>query len=471
MEQEEPIHQGILLIPPVGKLLKKSWQQKYCLLFKASKFGVERLEVYDTVDSKECKIITLEDCIKVQSKTTTILGITTRISSYEFGALHEQSMNQWLSAIQSVAFPDEISKIGSIEEDNDLYCSSGEGVFNVKLHPSPVSQRCCLESKNYTLVLTSAALQLKNIVDGKLLFTWPYCFIRRYGYKSGKFTFEAGRKCESGEGTFFLEHPNQQEIFRCLATKMKSMRKLLSGESSPPILDCGDAQLHAALSMEARSRTPLPPSPTVPSASITDSPISTISTKSQLGLNKPKPEAKPALKLKPAKPPRKFVTAPKLSPEPEDFAYEPVTRKYDEVEIRNNAWQTLGIESPNHMEQITEDEEQNYMSWGEVRRGIEAVKQPLAPSIIPQNVPTENDSAQYDKLNFFGSSSKLNFNSPYKQVFPIPVNPVEPPSYNEYDEVQCLQNEISVEDKRKADVAHHFHNEEPYAVISKPKRV
>lgn len=194
--------------------LQKSWQNKYCRLFKSSKFGIERLEVYDSVDSKEYKIITLENCIKVNGKTPTSFSITTKTGSYDFGVLSEHSMKEWLSAIQSVAFPDEVSGLTCIEEDNDLYCSSGEGIFNVKIHPSPVSVRCGLETKNYTLVLTSTAIQLRNIIDNKLLYTWPYCFIRRYGYKSGRFTFEAGRKCETGEGTFFLEHPNQQEIFR-----------------------------------------------------------------------------------------------------------------------------------------------------------------------------------------------------------------------------------------------------------------
>ncbi|VEN41563.1 unnamed protein product [Callosobruchus maculatus] len=233
MQQEEAVHKGFLLLPPVGKLLKKSWQHKYCLLFKSSKNGIERLEVYDAADSKECKIITLENCVKVHAKTPTTFCITTKTATHEFGTATEQNLNEWLSAIQSVAFPDEVSQVSCIEEDNDLYCSSGEGVFSVKLHPSPASQRCGLESKSYTLVLTSTAIQLRTVIDDRLLFTWPYCYIRRYGYKNGKFTFEAGRKCESGEGAFFLEHPKQQDIFRSLATKMKSMKKLLSGESTP----------------------------------------------------------------------------------------------------------------------------------------------------------------------------------------------------------------------------------------------
>jgi docking protein 2 len=55
-----------------------------------------------------------------------------------------------------------------------------------------------------------------------------------------------------------------------MAAKMKSMKKLITGESFnlPAALDCGESQLNAALSMEAGSRSPLPPSPNHPSSPI-----------------------------------------------------------------------------------------------------------------------------------------------------------------------------------------------------------
>lgn len=196
-------------------LLQKSWHQKYCELYKASKFGIERLEVYevgDTNRSTPTRIITLENCVKISQTGPTHFTLTTKKATYEFETLSPPELVEWITAIQSVAFPDDTSKICSIEEDNDLYCSSGEGIFSVKLHSSEVSIRCGLEPKNYTLVLTSTAIQLKN--EGALLYTWPYCFIRRYGCRDGKFMFEAGRMCETGEGTFYLEHTNQKEIYR-----------------------------------------------------------------------------------------------------------------------------------------------------------------------------------------------------------------------------------------------------------------
>lgn len=236
MEQDKPEYEGRLLLPPNGKTLikvcniiyrslydtfylsiafQKTCKQKYGYLFKASKFGIERLELYDTPDtvrSSPVRIITLENCIKITQKNPTSFSITTKTATYEFATNSVVDLTEWVTALQSVAFPDDGSKITSIEEDNDLYCSSGEGIFSVKLHSSEASVRCGLEPKTYTLVLTLTAIQLKNGLE--LLYTWPYRSIRRYGHKSGRFMFEAGRNCETGEGTFYLEHSNQHEIYR-----------------------------------------------------------------------------------------------------------------------------------------------------------------------------------------------------------------------------------------------------------------
>lgn len=57
-------------------------------------------------------------------------------------------------------------------------------------------------------------------------------FIRRYGHKRGRFNFEAGRKCASGEGSFDLEHNNAQEIFKCMTSKMDSMKQRLGNNNN-----------------------------------------------------------------------------------------------------------------------------------------------------------------------------------------------------------------------------------------------
>lgn len=138
----------------------------------------------------------------------------TKTNVYEFGGQTPLHTSKWMSAIQNVIFRDETSQVSAILEDNDLYCPSGEGIYQVKLFPSEASIRNGLDALTYMLVLTPTAIQLRSVRDNSLIVTWPYCYIRRYGHKDNKFTFEAGRKCETGEGTFYLEYPNHHEIFR-----------------------------------------------------------------------------------------------------------------------------------------------------------------------------------------------------------------------------------------------------------------
>lgn len=267
-------------------------------------------------------------------------------------ALNEEDLKEWITALQSVAFRDKgggtLNRNTVIEEHNDLYCSSfGDGLFSIKLIPSETTIRCNLEPKTYILHLTATELQLKSSEDLSIIVAkWPYRYIRKYGYRNGNFTFEAGRKCDTGEGEFMLDHTNPREIFRCMSSKMKSMKKLISGESLNS-LDCGENQLCAALSMEAGSRSPLPPSPNPlthndldsTSASLNQScssireflssndSLNNVSSSSSVSL--------PIVKHIPAKPPRKDLKP--LQQQSNDKS-----QKYEPVSITSDSSKSLG---------------------------------------------------------------------------------------------------------------------------------
>lgn len=415
----------------------------------------------------------------------------------------------------------------------------------MNLVPSEASTRCKLEPGPYTLVVASAAIQLRDSQEHHLLFTWPYRYIRRYGYREGKFIFEAGRKCDTGEGVFHLEHSNQQEIFRCLSSKMKSMRKLLSGEApSTPVIMCGDNQFQAALSMEARSRSPLPPSPTS-ATPILDLDISAMSQSSIKPLISPITENKPLVtnstpplikpKPRPSKPPRKHVqptTTPKKIKEFDDLALDcggfgryrklqnsyilpvlaipsavttPVSENpkplaYDKVEIRKEAWRTMGVTDLAHTERqfvASDTEEETDGNPAAVPEPVSSssVRPPCSKILLTQISSKLESMEDYDKLQHFGSSSKLNSNPGYRLIPPasapppVPAVPVDlHPSWNEYDVI-----DEKMQACRMADDSHHgygmirkkstpnaqndlgpnhkVYNEQEYAVVQKPKRV
>lgn len=566
MESDTPLKKGYLLIPSQGVFghLKKSWQKKFCQLYKASKYGIERLEFFDNEEDANAnvsggRIVTLENCVKItpdpQKIQPNVFVVVTKTSSYHFASVEESEMPEWLSAFQLVAFK-EGSNAPSIEEDNDLYCSSGEGVFGVKLVSSEVSIRCGIEPGPYILLLTSSAIQLRDPKEQQLVCTWPYLYIRKYGYRDGKFTFEAGRKCETGEGEFMLEYTNQQEIYRCLSLKMKSMRKLLGGEvPSSPSIFCTDTsnQFQAALSMEARSRSPLPPSPNsttnildmdlnsssnqfksvdcISSLHFSNPPslkpkatsmgnIFSVANESPPIPYKPKPlisptvetnplivinapchlqpknssdkigrkspnlfratlvdidindvpelqpkhsenqSTAPPLKPKPTKPPRKNNAFLSKSASEEDpckkffRSKSDVVAPYDEVEIRHDAWKTLGLDDLTHTERLFKNSADSNADYEilektpaencklkEIQNDKSVANGPVVKPPVPKFLPIKPATAgNYDTLNHFGNTSKTNGKSGYKQIVINHSNPSSPMSTDNYSVLESYSN-------------------------------
>lgn len=280
------------------------------------------------------------------------------------------------------------------------------------------SNRCGLTEGYYTLLATPVAIHLVDSDGQKTLFSWPYRYIRRYGYRSGKFTFEAGRKCESGEGEFHFEH--SKEIFRSIASRMRNMKKLLNRDTHS--LLCVDNQFQAASSMLARSRSPLPPSPDsvtpLPESEnvgfsslkplipyFNNSSGSSVLSNCNINVSPPLLKPKPSqsdLLMKSEK--QNEIT---YSSELQDtVAGQPA---YDDVEVRNEAWRKMGVDVVNHPQLFKIIPMQTILPHQTVHKTdkTEAQKIFFAPN---------NGLGDYDRLQHIGPATKQNSSPGYKQI-------------------------------------------------------
>lgn len=252
----EPFKRGVLSTPPQGKLLKRTWQKKYYALYQANNFGIERVEIFDTEDQflrhrNPVKLIPLNDCIKVvqapQKHQHNVFEVICRSQLYQFSAETTQELAEWIAAFQFVAFGQQrresypILSVSSIrdslsietmevqQEENLIYSSmTGPEVYTVKIISTDASDRCALHG-TYQLTVTAVNIAISqtvgNVKPNKALHMWPYRHIRRFSQTKDTFSFEAGRKCSSGEGLFSFETNEGKVIFRSVSLHLKSFNK------------------------------------------------------------------------------------------------------------------------------------------------------------------------------------------------------------------------------------------------------
>ncbi|XP_040098285.1 docking protein 2 isoform X2 [Oryx dammah] len=136
--------------------------------------------------------------------------------------------------------------------------------FAVTMRPTEVSKRCRLRG-SYTLRVGESALELWGGPEsGTQLYEWPYRFLRRFGRDKVTFSFEAGRRCVSGEGNFEFETRQGNEIFLALEEAISAQKNATSpGPQTQPVPV--PAVLPRPESPYARPHDSLPPpSPTIP---------------------------------------------------------------------------------------------------------------------------------------------------------------------------------------------------------------
>ncbi|XP_011234262.1 docking protein 3 [Ailuropoda melanoleuca] len=260
---ETPIKNGILYQQHV-KFGKKSWRKVWGLLYAGSPSGVARLESWEVRDGGlgpagdrsagpsrrgERRVIRLADCVSVLPadgescpKDTGAFLLTTTERSHLLAAQHRQ---EWMGPICQLAFqgtgecssgPEEVevSKRGLVPmEENSIYSSWQEvGEFPVVVQRTEAATRCQLKGP-YLLVLGQDTIQLREPSSPQALYTWPYRFLRKFGSDKDVFSFEAGRRCDSGEGLFAFSSPRALDLCRAVAAAIACQRERLPELAGP----------------------------------------------------------------------------------------------------------------------------------------------------------------------------------------------------------------------------------------------
>lgn len=258
MDLEEAVKIGFLLVPPQS-FLRKTWLKRYCAVYNASNHGIQRIEVFESEDAfvkqNPNKIIPLTDCIKVspapQKQQPNVFEVRTKNSVHQFSADTFQEMSEWLSSLQSVAFGKKVPKLSSSgptnakeekQEENLLYSSMEEPeIYPVRAVSTEATLRNNLIGE-YKLIITPVNLSVTEENSqgrmGRIILTWPYRHIRRYGCTTENFSFEAGRKCVSGEGLFTFSTNDGMLIFQSVdahVLALKSSQHEFDMPSSPSL--------------------------------------------------------------------------------------------------------------------------------------------------------------------------------------------------------------------------------------------
>ncbi|XP_019735256.1 docking protein 1-like [Hippocampus comes] len=106
-------------------------------------------------------------------------------------------------------------------EENQIYATANEALeFCVVVQKTDAAIRCGLQG-SYWLQVGQKTLLLKDTQKVNIVRQWPYELLRRYGKDKVTLTIEAGRRCDSGPGTFTFKTQQAEEIFNLIQSTIK----------------------------------------------------------------------------------------------------------------------------------------------------------------------------------------------------------------------------------------------------------
>ncbi|XP_037008675.2 docking protein 2 [Artibeus jamaicensis] len=283
----DAVKQGFLYLQQQQTFGKK-WRRFGATLYGQSGCALARLELQEGPEKSRRgeaprRVIRLSDCLRVTEasgeasspKDTSAFLLETKERLYLLAAPSAER-SDWVQAICLLAFPGQRKKLSGPEgpgsrphmEENELYSTTTTVVpckeFAVTVRRTEASERCQLRG-SYTLRTGKSALELWGGPEPRTqLFDWPYRFLRRFGRDKVTFSFEAGRRCVSGEGNFEFKTHQGNEIFLALEEAISAQKNAAPpGPQTQP--GTGPATQPRPESPYSRPHDSLPPpSPTAP---------------------------------------------------------------------------------------------------------------------------------------------------------------------------------------------------------------
>uniref|UniRef100_A0A3Q3WTU6 Uncharacterized protein n=1 Tax=Mola mola TaxID=94237 RepID=A0A3Q3WTU6_MOLML len=242
----------------------KKWKKNWFVLYPASQNGIARLEFFDSPSGVgagggggygsgsnektrklDKKIIRLSECISILPALTetcpkekmAAFCVETNDKMHVFAA-EQNTTKEWMDIMCDIAFQGGSGctsstaalSNGGLQDlqmsENLIYYSREEvNEFWVTMQRTEASERCGLTG-SYWLKAEDDSLILKDPKTKKNILVWPYKLLRRYGRDRVMFSFEAGRRCDSGPGNFTFDTKQGNEIFTLVDQAIQSQKAL-----------------------------------------------------------------------------------------------------------------------------------------------------------------------------------------------------------------------------------------------------
>ncbi|NXN51925.1 DOK2 protein, partial [Rynchops niger] len=262
--EEAVVKQGVLYLQ-LQQTFGKKWKKFWGILYRESSCSTARLELFEGSAPPAAeklrkgegskRLVKLSDCVHVAEassdaacpKETVPFLLETTDKRYLL-ATEGMEAADWIQKLCELAFPRSREELAAGKdgqqssqgadgefsmEENSLYSSRDkaglEQAFQVVVRATESSERCRLWGR-CILRAGEEALELLDLQTLEIIYSWPYHFLRRFGRDKVTFSFEAGRRCASGEGNFEFETRQGNEIFQAIESAINVHRGRVAEE-------------------------------------------------------------------------------------------------------------------------------------------------------------------------------------------------------------------------------------------------